>query len=148
MTSEKPLDEVDKPGATDDERPIFKLANECDQLFQKAVSHVEDITAENENFPRDHAKATESVISRAAASIRRLLVDDRDRFGYWASYLGVFARYANLDRRLRRNKHYQDLVLLSLDMLRDNLYHSASRSNTDWPYTDNFGQCSHQKRMT
>ena len=86
----------------EDQKPIFDLADDCDDLFKRVLASFKE--------------AQESVVPR------QLLDEMQTRFSSWAAYLGVFASpKANLDRRLKRHTEYRDLVLLALDMLRLNL---------------------------
>lgn len=86
----------------EDQKPIFGLASDCDDLFKRAVISFEG--ADESEMPR------------------QLLDEMQTRFSSWAAYLGVFASpKANLDVRLKRHTAHRDLVLLALDMLRLNL---------------------------
>lgn len=87
------------------DKPIATHARVCDSNFVKCV------TSMVQSKEDDHA------------GILRAL---HARFTDWAGYLGVFSmKSASLDRRLERNKHYRDLVLLVLSMLNSRLLQST-----------------------
>lgn len=88
------------PSAAGDEEPIYNLATECEELFEKGAC----------------------LGSLAEAGAVQLWEEHRERFTTWAAYLGVFAkRSLCLDRRLEHHPTLQDLVLRLLDILRGNL---------------------------
>jgi hypothetical protein len=126
MGSEKDIDHPTTNQTSGGEAPIFKLANECDELFRRAIENAEDIPSSNTTSVAGRIERSGPLGIGSATSIRRLMLDLHTRYGFWASYLGVFApQSASLDRRLGRNKYYRDMVLLALDMLRDNIVQSA-----------------------
>jgi hypothetical protein len=82
---------------------ILHLAVDCENFFKRGLNSI-------------NAGDDES-------TWKRLLEDLQSRFSDWASYLGVFAsKKMNLDWRLRGRTEDRDLVLLTLDMLRANLF--------------------------
>jgi hypothetical protein len=86
-----------------DELPILHLASKCENLFTSALNSI-NTTDE-------------------APMLKRPLEELQSRFCDWESYLGVFAsKKTNLDGRLRGRTEYRDLVLLTLDVLRVNLF--------------------------
>ncbi|KAN0076637.1 hypothetical protein V8E54_006779 [Elaphomyces granulatus] len=86
-----------------DELPILHLASKCENLFTSALNSI-NTTDE-------------------APMLKRPLEELQSRFWDWESYLGVFAsKKTSLDGRLRGRTEYRDLVLLTLDMLRVNLF--------------------------
>jgi hypothetical protein len=86
--------------------PIFKLALECESLFQR------------------HATALQHDESSGEALI---LSELKQRFSGWAVYLDIFAAAENcLDRRLRRHSEIRQQVLFLLDIIRRNLNYCKS----------------------
>ncbi|KAL4807926.1 hypothetical protein BDV18DRAFT_159134 [Aspergillus unguis] len=84
-----------------EQEPIFDLAVECENLYARQITAVNDAGDEN------------------AAQI---ISDVYQRFAAWAAFMGVFAE-SNicLDRRLRRHVEIQDQVLRLLDIMLGNL---------------------------
>lgn len=87
------------------DKPIATQARDCDSNFVKSITYM-----------------VQSKEGGHAGILRAL----HARFTDWAGYLGVFSmKSASLDRRLERNKHYRDLVLLVLSMLNSRLLQST-----------------------
>lgn len=109
----------DCPASEDLNESILRLAIDCENLFSRALSSI---------------STTDEV-----PMLKQLLEELRSRFSDWASYLGVFAsKKMNLDQRLRGRTEYRDLVLLTLDMLRVNLFQllPAEETSFDDPGSD------------
>lgn len=84
---------------------IYDLAHRCDEMFERIVA-------------RNQARGTD---------VTRVL---HERFGQWASHLGVFAWDAgrpnvSLDARLRFSESLRSLVLRYLDIAESNLEDSV-----------------------
>jgi hypothetical protein len=81
----------------DDGELIYKLACECEKLFDTQISQ----------------------LPGQQTAITSLFTEYQQRFAVWAAHLGVFSRKSQcLDRRLRNLPDLQDLVVRLLDILR------------------------------
>ncbi|KAF2148089.1 hypothetical protein K461DRAFT_68483 [Myriangium duriaei CBS 260.36] len=99
---------VGEDGAPD--RPIRCMALDCRDLFMDWERQPE--------VARDSEDA-------------RFIAEYYDRFEAWAGYLGVFGSHvSSLDYRLRRHASVQDLVMRSLDILRNGLFVASIRRPT------------------
>jgi hypothetical protein len=84
--------------------PIFKLALECESLFQKHAAAIQ----------HDEPSGDALVLSEL-----------QQRFSGWAVYLGIFTAPENcLDRKLQRHGEIRQQVLFLLDIIRRNLNYS------------------------
>lgn len=91
---------------------ISTRASTCESGFVKGL----DLLASN---PGDGKYAT---------GLRKL----QKRFTNWAGYLGVFAGgNGSLDQRLKRHPQHRDLVVVALNMLKDNLLQSRHRKTRE-----------------
>jgi hypothetical protein len=111
-------------GTANDGGPIFSLANQCDTLFNEVSTFLGDAAAKDLHIEASQTSGDGEAMIPPRTSFQRHLMDSKDRFDYWVSYLGVFSS-ASIDKRLKKNRNYRALVVLSLDMLRDNLQHST-----------------------
>lgn len=94
---------------------IFQIADECDKLFDEFLPESAQAgQAPAPDLPRS------SPVEEVPLAYR--VGEFHSRFRAWASYLGVFdGEHVNLDARLRERPELADIVLLTLDILRENL---------------------------
>ncbi|KAF3935816.1 hypothetical protein ABW19_dt0205649 [Dactylella cylindrospora] len=92
-------------------RPIYLMALDCSELFNKCLDTSDNPTSTQWSF---------------SSEVTHLAQEYQSRFNAWASFLCVLAsENVCLDHRLRRHPSLQDMFIRLLDVLRRNLFLSG-----------------------